>query len=348
MARLLLAVLLGPLLSQIGGVPRGHAQQVDLDRPYGDGEIATDRDDSGTSETDIIAAPLYVPPPPAWPLKVASWSLDDASAAGAVDIQPTPQRVWRHTFGAERRTPSRANIDASALDADVVLLQGVRLMAHARLLFPARDWRVIVSRQVLQPVLAPPEAGPSWGNAQRTGTTAVAVRYRRGVRISGQDHILETVQHLSDSGGPPETAAAVAVRLRVDGEFIWFVSAELAQSCAEGGQRDVPQTDDTDPSACRVLKRWIESRRASERIVIGGPHASSVITHTMQVAGLQVLRDADCPRQGIAAAGPRSGSVAGLGSPSDGALAIAVVAAHFQASTGCLARLSINASSATP
>ncbi len=177
---------------------------------------------------------------PFGPLRIVSWHLDDAKAAGALNMLPDPDRAWRHTFGAERRTAPANTFDAAALDADVVLLQGVRRISDARILFPARDWRLIVSRQMLSPVLKPRAANRFLLDEVvpgRPATTAIAVRFKRGLRVAGQAHITEVVVPVEtpiDSRAPRETPAALAVRLLVDRKPLWVVSADLAAACPAG------------------------------------------------------------------------------------------------------------------
>lgn len=316
------------------------------DPPYrGDVELPRHFDPEPSSSSDPAEPGPTVPrrfgrppPVPVWPLKVVSWSLDEASAAGAIEIQPTPQRVWRHTFGAERRQPSRANFDVENLDADIVLLQGVRLIAHARLLFPPRDWRVIHSRQIYRPVLAPRGAGPGWGDAERTGTTAMAFRFRRGVRIVGQYLIPDTAQPSSEPGGPPETPAALAIRLLVDRTFLWVVSADLPRACAGSGE-----PDDAAVRACMALKGWVSSRQ-NELVLVGGPNAVSAVAASKTQVG-----DAKCPRQAIAAVPSTRGSpLQKFPASGDVIPPVDTFAAHYGTATGCLARLELSKPLQTP
>ncbi len=322
---------------------RSPHREFDADGPYP--HLQTPGDNPGASDTghvnidisrdrDRTLQALTRRLAKVWPLRVVSWHLDAASAAGAVDIQPTPRRIWRHTFGAERRPASRANFDVSRLNANVVLLQGVRLLSHARLLFPARDWRVVVSRQIIRPVLARPDAGTGWGDQPRTATTAIAVRYQRGIRISGQEQITDVVAPLAGATGwqgAAETASALAVRLRVAGEVVWLVSADLAGACgSKGGARADPQSQ----GACEALWRWYRARRPGERVVIGGPNAATAL-----LSG-DGDRPKDCPNQMMGAT--VAGADAGVSDrPSRGAL----IFARNSPAAGCLAQLELAASS---
>ncbi len=263
-----------------------------------------------------------IKPVAAWPLKVVSWHLKAAERAGAIDITPPPQLMWRHTFGAEIRPASRARFDIATLDADVVLVQGVRLLSDVRLLFPATTWNVLASRQRLQPVVTRPNAGPGWGNFKRTPTTAVAIRYQRGVRMTGREHITQTAIALDTTKSEiSETAAAVTVRLRIGDESIWLVSADLPDGCS---QSHLPQivsattsatTDqisrqiDLNAGACaayEALAQWSLSRPPGERLIIGGPNTAAALAAISQnVSSYEASASATagkspCPRQQIA------------------------------------------------
>ncbi|MCB1503783.1 MAG: hypothetical protein KDJ47_02305 [Hyphomicrobiaceae bacterium] len=323
----------------------GTAQAQDV--PGGDGPTSDAAGAATLSDPNIYRPVL--PRRLAWPLKVVSWNLQTASKAGAIDIIPAPEHVWRHTFGAERRSPSRANFDIATLDADVVLLQGMRLISHVRLLFPARGWRVIVSRQSLRPVHAPAGAPPGWGNMKRTLTTAIAVRYRRGVRIAGQDHILETsVRHPVSDGEPPETAAAVAVRLRVEGQTIWVVSADLTEAC---GSTDGNGGGVDDCDARRMLMGWAGARQPGERVILGGHDVLFPAQHSKSTG--------DCPHQlatevlsskatqlPVALSPTNSSSSADSASASGQRMSTAY--AQPREGAGCLAALMVAADGAAP
>jgi len=245
------------------------------------------------------------------PLRIASWHLDAARHAGAITIEPPRIHVWRHTFGAERRSPSRASFDAKSLGADVVLLQGVRRLSDVRLMFPSRYWRVIASRQLLRPQLATTE-GASWGNELRTATTAVAVRYRRDLRLAGVQNIPEVVMPTIDPTGAGETAAAIAVRLRFGRRFLWAVSADLPAACAGGSP--------TSECPARVeLNRWIEAKQSDARVILGGPYTSRIGGIQTSPCTGQRVRLAEAEPEAAAAARPHpeAGCLASLNVPFD-------------------------------
>lgn len=315
-------------------------------------------DNAPTEASETIEEPAVASPPR--PLAIVSWHLDDADKAGAVDIRPEPQRVWRHTFGAERKSPSRANFDIAKLEADVVLLQGLRMLAHARLLFPASQWRVVASRQIVQPMIAGAGGRARWGSAPRPPTTAVAIRYQRRVRVMGVEHIGEVVASATDTSDTTtasETPAAVAVRLRIDGRFVWVVSADLPAACSVepgGGATACPARD--------ALAQWQTARRPSERAVIGGPnttHAPSSPAATT-MCRLQAIAMTDggappAPDASTAGATPAASLLPQAAVPPEAeaevkaAMApvrsrrlISIARAHNHPLAGCLARLTLD------
>ncbi|MFN3867648.1 MAG: hypothetical protein ACK4MF_01125, partial [Hyphomicrobiaceae bacterium] len=212
---------------------------------------------------------------PSGPLRIASWHLDDAKAAGALALLPDPDRAWRHTFGAERQTAPAVTFDAASLDADVVLLQGVRRISDARALFPAREWRLIVSRQMLSPVLTPRAANRVMLDEvvpERPATTAVAVRFRRGLRVGGQVHLTDVVEPVEVPNGTAaarETAAALAVSVLVDRKPIWVVSVDLVAACARA--KTAVEAGAAQPCpAFEALRRWRPDASRSLPVIIGG------------------------------------------------------------------------------
>ena len=211
-----------------------------------------------------------VPPAPFGPLRIASWHLEDAKTAGALAMLPDLDHAWRHTFGAERRTAPASTFDAATLDADVVLLQGVRRISDARLLFPAREWRLVVSRQLLAPVLTPRAANRFLLDEVvpgRPATTAIAVRFKRGLRVAGQAHITEVVVPIAapaDARAPRETPAALAVRVLVDRKPLWVVSADLAAACPAGVGSC---------GAVDTLLRWYNQQ--DTQVLVGGTTAAA-------------------------------------------------------------------------
>lgn len=228
-------------------------------------------------------------------LRIASWNLADAATAGVVAREEPVKRRWRNTFGAERRIAAKPKFSGDRLKADVVLLQGVRSVREVRQIFPARGWKLILSRQVL-------ELGDGRLNQATTvdgemAITAVAVRYQLRLRVTALEHLsgLDGITEVAaDSNGfgvevdaadapgddpdpmtiqPPATAEGgedageqfpdgVALRLTYSGFVIWVVSAELPSRCRT-------ETAPCEPAA--RLKAWADSKRAEGYdVIIGG------------------------------------------------------------------------------
>ncbi|MCB1519086.1 MAG: hypothetical protein KDJ37_00760 [Hyphomicrobiaceae bacterium] len=265
-----------PVINDIAAAPdpddgRSYARETIGADPTAYEETAVEATDAEPPSDGMLPHRSASPTAPPRPLRVVSWHLDAARAAGAISIEPERIQVWRHTFGAERRTRSAANFDATSLGADVVLLQGVRRISDARLLFPSRVWRLIVSRQILRPLLSDGSTPPSWGHGARTATTAVAIRYQRRVRITSTVQIGEVVMPTIDPAGPGETAAAIAIRLLVDRRPLWVVSADLPSGCL-GNEARAPCP------ARSQLDRWIGERSTThEPLVVGGPATGGAI-----------------------------------------------------------------------
>ena len=170
----------------------------------------------------------------------------------AAETAPPPQ--WRTSFGSERRSEIGPAKPASSVDADIVLLQGVSDVPALRRWFPAGQWRLIVSRQILSANLP---------TAQPVATTAIAVRLRRGLRITGQDHLLELADSRSQ-GSQEARAAATAVRILLDGRETWAISVLLPEDCGAG----CPGRE--------ALDRWHRDREGENvRRVTGGRFETS-------------------------------------------------------------------------
>jgi hypothetical protein len=278
---------------------------------------------SATAALLLVASPV----PPRGPvtaqqaagdgtLSVASWNLDTARKAGVLrEPKAAAPRTWRHTFGAERRSPEKVAFDARTLDADVVLLQGVDRIADVRRLLPARAWKLVVSRQLAERPAA--EVG-----ARLALATAVAIRYRQGLRVTGQQHVtdLAAPAALGLSDAAAAGAAGTAVRLVVDGRTMWLVSVSLAATCQKPATL-CPTRD--------KLEEWIAARRlAGEAVVVGG-RAGATVPGAEQLGA--------CGEQSIARYAPRSD-----GAPSAGATEIAPApAAEVDEAGGCRIRVEI-------
>jgi hypothetical protein len=195
-------------------------------------------------------------------------------AAGLIREPQRIERRWRHTFGAERQGPARVMFDTTTIGADVVLVQGVQRVRDVRLLFPARAWRLVVSREILAPGETPKP------------TTAIVVRYRKGLRVTAQEHLMELaapapVGHAE--GASAAGAAGTAVRVLVGDKPFWLASVSLNVTCAKP-QQICPTR--------QKLEAWIADKAATgATAVFGGRGAATA-------AGAQSL--ASCGDQSIA------------------------------------------------
>ena len=219
------------------------------------------------------------------PIRIASWNLLDAVGVGIIDRAEPAARTWRNTFGSERRVVAKPKFAGDRLGADVVLLQGVKSVGEVRQLFPARTWKLIVSRQILRDGTSGRFSASTRIDGAGT-TTAIAVRYQRRVRVTGIEHLLDLAPVASDdasssalqkpaagaqpenvekasSGPEPSPSAGVAVRLSQSGRVFWVVSAALGRDCSLSGEKPC--------EAAGRLEAWLNEKRDKGRgIVVGG------------------------------------------------------------------------------
>lgn len=221
-------------------------------------------------------------------LRIASLDLADGAAA-LLGARPEPARpTWRTTFGSERKTEPKPAIGPNAIEADVVLVQGVEAIQIARRLFPARDWKLVVSRQML----ASDDPFDPWSRdaVAAVPTTAVAVRYQEGLRVTGQEHLMELAA--GPAGREPRPVAGTAVRLLAGDETLWVVSLDLnASSCAPG------EADCREPAS---LASWRRAKKEGGWRTISGGRLSA--------REPSALPPPPCPAQAILASDPTSSS----------------------------------------
>lgn len=211
---------------------------------------------AGHRPSDAQEAPVSPSPAPTAPASIADdtlilLSVDVRTLPGFVARKPdTPAPQWRTSFGSERRSEPVMSKPSTAVDADIVLLQGVTEVPTLRRWFPAGQWRLVVSRQ-LSAAVANSEVSP-------VPTTAVAVRLRRGLRLTGQTHLLELADALGQ-GPTAITAAGTAVRVLIDGRQTWAISVLLPENCGD----DCPGR--------AALENWHREREREDiRRVTGG------------------------------------------------------------------------------
>lgn len=196
-------------------------------------------------------------------------SVDVRTLPGALARKPEDDSPrWRTSFGSERRSDTATSKPATGVDADIVLLQGVTDVPALRRWFPAGQWRVVVSRQLITRAVAD---APHTGAIEPIPSTAIAVRLRRGLRITAQTHLAELANALG-KGPDALTAAGTAVRVMMANRQTWAVSVHLPESCSVG----CPGRD--------ALQRWHDARASEDvRRVTGGlfePVSATATTNT--------------------------------------------------------------------
>jgi hypothetical protein len=209
--------------------------------------------------TSFVMRPAAAEPDPANDETLKIMAVDARSLPGlpvAKSAAPTAQ--WRTSFGSERRSEPARPKPKAAIDADIVLLQGVTDVRAMRAWFPAGQWRLIASPHVFagsgdemdSSASAPPTPIPA---------TAVAVRLRPGLRITAKDHLPEIA---GPAGDAPDGATATAARIRFAKRETWAVSVVLPDGCAGTCPQRI------------ALDRWHEERAAENvRRVTGGRFA---------------------------------------------------------------------------
>lgn len=212
------------------------------------------------SQPDAVPDPSAVPVSPApepGPLKVLSWNVATSPYAIAMRKIKSAAPSWRTSFGAERRTISPpAAPQAVDFDFDVVLLQGVINPRALRRLFPARRWRLILSPKAMASL---PKGSVFTAPVSTTEVEAVAVRYRRGLRIATRTDVASN----ADPGAMGEAAPpGLAVKVLDRGRTLWFASVDLAASCTEA---DMPC------SAWQQMTKWrLQQRESGDNAILGG------------------------------------------------------------------------------
>lgn len=183
-------------------------------------------------------------------------SVDVRTLPGALARKPEADiPSWRTSFGSERRSDIAASKPATGVDADIVLLQGVTDVPALRRWFPAGQWRVVASRQLITRTVTD---APVTGAIEPIPSTAIAVRLRRGLRITAQTHLAELADALGKGPDAP-TAAGTAVRVMIANRQTWAVSVHLPENCTPG----CPGRE--------ALQRWHDARASEDvRRVTGG------------------------------------------------------------------------------
>lgn len=260
-------------------------------------QTAPDQRDApaGTPDTSSTQQPRqglftrrYQPPPPIKSLTIAVWSVpEQPRAARSRRTNDQDQRRWRNTFGAEWRSPAWRWLGPANFDADIIVLQGITDLATIRHLFSARTHQVIISRQIL---VKPRKS---------TGITGFAIRRRRGLSVTGAEHIWwrpakYPIEAADAMAALP--AAITAVRLRNAQRQIWIFSIAVADGCK---RTDSDQPVDSKPSSdaasrlhCEGLsalrkrvKIWFDQRTDPNDLLIFA--GTGAMADVVDVPGLQ-------------------------------------------------------------
>jgi len=192
----------------------------------------------------------------AFQLRIASMSAAGARNETAKAEAPGPS--WRHTFGSERRTEEK--LRPVPFSADVVVIQDVTNLGPVRQMLPARSYRVVASRQILE------NANPARQGAE-VATTAIAVSRSAALRAVAHEHLLELADPPSEASLP--LSAAIAVKLLNRNGAFWVITLDVAACPLGSALGDI---------ACEAAKRqldlvdaWLTNKLAAgETVIVAG------------------------------------------------------------------------------
>lgn len=198
-------------------------------------------------------------------LRIAAWNLRHLTPEEQARIKQKQQpakRVWRNTFGTERRTETWRLRSAAGIDADVVAIQGGKNLTEVRRMFPARTYHLIVSRAALS---EPQGTVPGTAGADAGGFTSIAVRRRQGLRVIGQRHFLAPAL---DRNPIRQAIPGVAIRLRVARQPLWVASFDIRDRCPPQPQQPPRPDCDQERLMRATIANWIERTRAAGLAVV--------------------------------------------------------------------------------
>lgn len=184
----------------------------------------------------VFKSPALAAPP----LRIATWDVSQAEKSIFAIPKRKQKSSWRHTFGSERVDAKKARLGIFNLDVDVVLLQGVRNVSALRRVFPARVWKLILSRDYMRslPSLGRLPADLRGFDVSATElvalapVTAVALRYQRRLRVRAIKHIEPGAGTVRPENQTDQPTAATAVGINYFGSRLWLVSLAFTKSCA--------------------------------------------------------------------------------------------------------------------
>jgi hypothetical protein len=235
-----------------------------------------------------LFTPRYQPPPPIKSLTIAVWSVpEQPRAARSRRASNQDQKRWRNTFGAEWRSPAWRWLGPANFDADIIVLQGITDLTTIRHLFSARTHQVIVSRQIL---VKPRKS---------TGITGFAIRRRRGLSVTGAEHIWWRPAKYPIAVAEAMAAlpaAITAVRLRNAQRQIWIASIAVSDGCKPTDAAKPVEPNPSTNAASRLhcqgmnalrkrVKIWFDQRTdANDLLIFAG---TGPLAEVVDVPGLQ-------------------------------------------------------------
>ncbi|MDX2309268.1 MAG: hypothetical protein NW216_13590 [Hyphomicrobium sp.] len=229
---------------------------------------------------------------------------------------------WRTSFGSERRSPARYTLAGGPFDADLVLVQGIRDVRALRQWFPAKAWKLVVSRQFLGDDAR--RRSPNEGSAAGPAATGIAIRYQPGMRVTGQDHLFDLAGDNLD--GNRSVPAGTAVRVKIGEAMISALSVHLSVGCPGDVSRP---TCPANPG----IQNWRNGLAPEDIVVIGGRYPISEPAGSAPDAAPAKTGCAGLGIEAHVAAVERGGGSSGTPGP------IQTGAAQLEPGQGCIARL---------
>ncbi len=232
-------------------------------------------------------------------LRVASWNLDRSIPARLSRRFERRTNLWRTTFGPRAAKTRPKTIKQLNVEADVIALQAISDLRVVRRLFPARQFHIIVSRQLLlnaerrrRDSLSGAHSrnnnratGPGL-RAPHSGTTAIVIRRASGWRAGRRQHLLRFAGPALRDATLPHRTAAMAVRLKRRRKSFWLLSLDLAPPCKglttkAASQSNADQPKPRQPNSCadrrrqlKLLRDWVSLKRdMGEDVIVAGSFA---------------------------------------------------------------------------
>jgi hypothetical protein len=210
---------------------------------------------------------------------ITALSFDLSAVPGAAPSgQAAVSPAWRTTFGSERRSAPARPVTGGLAGADIVLLHGIGDMKTVRQWFPAREWKLVVSRQLL--ISDDPLETWSRDGIAPVPTTGIAVRYQPGMRVTAQEHLLDLA--LSSGSSPPTVQpAGTAIRIQLASQIVWALSVHLPPACF-GTSLPCPEGE--------TVSRWWSAKKEEGLPVLTGGRFQDPLNSAVGPCAHQSLR----------------------------------------------------------